>query len=59
MTSLADISLGDGTIRREEFKLLCQIGNKFDYSQYDIKSLLKRRKKKLMHDAKQHLRSSK
>ncbi len=58
LTAMADVSLWDGRVHPEEYKLLCQAGKKFDYSEYDIKALLKRRKKKLYDEARQRLRSS-
>jgi hypothetical protein len=58
LNSLADVSLWDGRVHTEEFNLLCQAGKRFEYSAYDIKNLLKKRKAQMYQAARKQLRSA-
>ncbi len=58
MAQMADMSLADGKVDQSEFNFLCQAGSAFEYSQYDVKSLLRQRKTKLFQQAKRELRQN-
>lgn len=56
LNTLADIVLVDGRISKREFAMLCVIGKKYKYTQYDIKNILKQRKNKLYKSSRQALK---
>jgi len=58
LTAMADISLSDGVVRRNEYKLLCQAGSELGMSAYDVKLLLRQRRTHLYQAARQRLRDA-
>jgi len=58
LNTLADIVLADGRISKREFVMLCAIGKRFKYTQYDIKKILKQRKNILYKSSRQALKAS-
>ena len=59
LVAMADMSLSDGTVHREEYKLLCQAGSQLNLSAHDVKLLLRRRQKDMYQAARRRLREAK
>ncbi len=58
LSAMADISLSDGVVRRDEYKLLCQAGSQLGMSSYDVKQLLRERRTHLYRSARDRLRDA-
>lgn len=58
LTAMVDVSLSDGVVHRDEYKLLCQAGGRLGMSDYDVKHLLRQRRTHLYQSARQRLRDA-
>lgn len=58
LSAMADISLSDGVVRRNEYELLCQAGSQLGMTSYDVKQLLRQRRTHLYQSARQRLRDA-
>jgi hypothetical protein len=56
LKSIARASLVDGSLHPDEFKLLCDVGAKYDLAGHDVKMLVKQTRSELYHQARSQLR---
>ena len=59
LSAMADMSLVDGKVTREEFDLLSNAGSRLGFDRGKVKELLKERKHRLYRDARERLRQQK
>jgi len=59
LAAMADVSLSDGVVRRNEYNLLCLVGAQLGLSPYDVKQLLRQRRTDLYQSARQRLQDAK
>jgi uncharacterized tellurite resistance protein B-like protein len=58
LSAMADMSLADGKVTREEFDLLSNAGSQLGFDRGKIKELLSQRKQRLYQDARARLRNN-
>jgi hypothetical protein len=56
LKSMARASLVDGSLHPDEFKLLCNVGAKYDLAGHDVKILVKQTRSELYRQARGQLR---
>ncbi len=58
LTAMADLSMADGRIHRDELRVLCQVGQQCGMSAYDVKLLVRRRHGQLYKAARTAIRQN-
>lgn len=58
LKSMARASLVDGSLHPDEFRLLCDVGAKYDLAGHDVKILVKQTRSELYHQARTQIRTN-